>query len=77
MIMKDKKSMKITNNFIKFTTAAAVIATTSGCVKKPYREMPNAINLLLPKLFLSMLLLNYPIRMTILYFVYTFYSKLY
>lgn len=33
--------MKITNNFIKFTTAAAVIATTSGCVKKPYREMPK------------------------------------
>lgn len=33
--------MKIINNFIKFTTAAAVIATTSGCVKKPYREMPK------------------------------------
>ena len=33
--------MEIINNFVKFSTAAAVIATTSGCVKKPYREMPK------------------------------------
>lgn len=33
--------MKIINNFIKYTTAAAVIAATGGCVKKPYREMPK------------------------------------
>lgn len=33
--------MKIINNLIRFTTAAAVITATGGCAKRSYKEMPK------------------------------------